>query len=89
MTIPESVFCTEAGTLPDDSRGQKVMRKTLKAATSRWTYTSLTALGEDIVFARVLAGLHFQFSMDAGRALGLAVNAHVIENNFRPTDGDD
>jgi len=48
-----------------------------------------TILGEDIVFARVLAGLHFQFSMDAGRALGLAVNAHVIENNFRPTDGDD
>ena len=31
-TIPEWVFCTEAGTLPDDSRVRKVMRKTLKAA---------------------------------------------------------
>jgi len=30
--IPEWVFCTEAGTLPDESRVRKVMRKTLKAA---------------------------------------------------------
>ena len=29
---PEWVFCTEAGTLPDESRVRKVMRKTLKAA---------------------------------------------------------
>jgi len=56
--------------------------------TSR-TYTSLTALGEDIMFARILAGLHYRFSMDAGQGLGRAVNAHVMENNFRPTHGDD
>src|SRR2546427_786953 len=56
--------------------------------TSR-TYTSLTALGEDIMFARILAGLHYRFSMDAGQGLGRAVNAHVMEYNFRPTDGDD
>src|SRR5436309_15525125 len=30
--IPEWVFCTEAGTLPDESRVRKVMRKTLKAS---------------------------------------------------------
>jgi len=30
--MPEWVFCTEAGTLPDESRVRKVMRKTLKAA---------------------------------------------------------
>jgi len=30
--MPEWVFCTEAGTLPNESRVRKVMRKTLKAA---------------------------------------------------------
>jgi len=30
--MPEWVFCAEAGTLPDESRVRKVMRKTLKAA---------------------------------------------------------
>jgi integrase len=30
--MPEWVFCTEAGTLLDESRVRKVMRKTLKTA---------------------------------------------------------
>src|SRR2546428_503604 len=30
--MPEWVFCTETGTLPDESRVRKIMRKTLKAA---------------------------------------------------------
>ncbi|HWO21545.1 MAG TPA: vanadium-dependent haloperoxidase [Kofleriaceae bacterium] len=50
--------------------------------TSR-SYTSLTALANDIKDARVFAGLHFRYSMDAGQAQGKAVVQYINSKYFR------
>ena len=50
--------------------------------TSR-TYTSLEAMGSDIMLARIFAGLHWRNSVfGAGYSLGTSVTCHVLENNF-------
>jgi hypothetical protein len=51
--------------------------------TSR-SYTSLDALARDVMDARVLAGLHYRFSVEAGRALGKAIVDHVSASFFQP-----
>jgi hypothetical protein len=50
--------------------------------TSR-TYTSLNALANDIGNARIYAGLHYRFSVDAGKAQGKAVVNWVNSRFFR------
>ncbi|HSK02840.1 MAG TPA: vanadium-dependent haloperoxidase [Kofleriaceae bacterium] len=49
--------------------------------TSR-SYTSLDALAADVMEARILAGLHYRFSMEAGRAQGEAVVDHIQARFF-------
>jgi hypothetical protein len=44
--------------------------------TSR-SYSSLDALAADVMEARILAGLHYRFSVEAGRAQGAAVVDHI------------
>ncbi len=48
------------------------------------SYTSLNALANDIMNARVYAGLHYRFSVEAGRAQGKAVVNHVNSRFFKP-----
>jgi hypothetical protein len=48
------------------------------------TYTSLSALMQDVSDARVWSGLHYRNSMDEGAALGHRVAEHVTEHYFRP-----
>lgn len=50
--------------------------------TSR-AYTSLNALAKDIKDARVFAGLHYRFSVDAGQAQGKAVVNYINSRFFR------
>lgn len=52
--------------------------------TSR-SYTSLTALANDMKETRILAGLHYRFSMDAGQAQGKAI-VNYINNRFFERD---
>jgi PAP2 superfamily len=47
------------------------------------SYTSLTALARDIMDARVYAGLHYRFSVEAGRVQGDRIVDHVNANHFR------
>lgn len=49
--------------------------------TSR-SYSSLDALSADVGDARVLAGLHYRFSVDAGANLGDDVVDHIMANHF-------
>ena len=49
--------------------------------TSR-SYTSLTALANDVKSARVFAGLHWRYSVDAGQQQGKAIVQHVDSNFF-------
>jgi len=51
-------------------------------------YTSLDALSDDIMDGRILAGLHYRFSMDAGKDQGIAVVHHVAANHYQPTNDD-
>ncbi len=46
-------------------------------------YTSLDALATDMMNARVYAGLHYRFSVEAGRAQGKAVVDHIDARFFR------
>ena len=46
------------------------------------TYSSLDALSEDVRDARVFAGLHYRFSVDAGVDQGDAVVDHITANHF-------
>jgi hypothetical protein len=48
------------------------------------SYTSLNALANDMVNARIYAGLHYRFSMEAGRAQGKAVVSHITSRFFKP-----
>ncbi|HSK03339.1 MAG TPA: vanadium-dependent haloperoxidase [Kofleriaceae bacterium] len=48
------------------------------------SYTSLNALATDMINARIYAGLHYRFSMDAGRAQGKAVVSHITSRFFKP-----
>jgi hypothetical protein len=50
------------------------------------TYTSLTAIMDDVDNARVWAGLHYRNSMIEGGALGSQVAKHVTTGHFRPQD---
>jgi hypothetical protein len=50
--------------------------------TSR-SYISLDALARDVMDARVMAGLHYRFSVEAGRALGKSIVGHVSANFFQ------
>jgi hypothetical protein len=47
------------------------------------SYTSLAAMGADIMVARIYAGLHWRNSLNAGYYMGAAVTAHVLANHFR------
>jgi hypothetical protein len=47
------------------------------------SYTSLTALANDVKNARVYGGLHFRYSVDAGQAQGKTVVSYVNNNFFR------
>lgn len=49
--------------------------------TSR-AYTSLNALASDIKNARVYAGLHYRFAVDAGQAQGRAIVNHINSRFF-------
>lgn len=49
--------------------------------TSR-SYTSLNALANDIKEARIMAGLHYRFAMDAGQAQGKAVVNYINARFF-------
>ncbi|MEJ7600082.1 MAG: vanadium-dependent haloperoxidase [Kofleriaceae bacterium] len=49
------------------------------------TFTTLSQYARDIWDGRILAGLHFDFSMEAGIALGERVANHVTSNFFRHT----
>lgn len=46
------------------------------------SYTSLDALSEDVRQARVLAGLHYRFAVEAGRDIGEAVVEHIMASHF-------
>ncbi|MGH3785186.1 MAG: hypothetical protein ACRDRG_01235 [Pseudonocardiaceae bacterium] len=50
------------------------------------TYTSLTAIMDDVDNARVWAGLHYRNSMIEGGVLGSEVAEHVTTGYFRPHD---
>jgi hypothetical protein len=70
-------FKTDAVTWTVDTVGVAGLTETSR------TYTSLDAMGSDIMLARVLAGLHWRNSVFvAGHGLGTAVTCHVLENNF-------
>ena len=47
------------------------------------TFTTLSAFSRDIWDARVLGGLHYDFSMAAGQELGEDVANHVTSRHFR------
>lgn len=51
--------------------------------TSR-SYSSLDALARDVVDARVFAGLHYRFSVEAGRAQAKAIVGHINARFFQP-----
>jgi hypothetical protein len=53
--------------------------------TSR-SYKSLDALAQDILDARVFAGLHYRFAVDAGRAQAIEIVDHILENHFGSCD---
>ncbi len=46
-------------------------------------YTSLNALATDMMNARIYAGLHYRFSVEAGRALGDRVVDHITARHFQ------
>jgi hypothetical protein len=46
--------------------------------------TSLNALANDVMNARIYAGLHYRFAVEAGRAQGKAVVSHINSHFFRP-----
>ena len=50
--------------------------------TSR-SYTSLNAIATDMMNARIYAGLHYRFSMEAGRLLGDKVVDHITARHFK------
>jgi hypothetical protein len=55
--------------------------------TSR-SYTSLSAMGADIMLARVYAGLHWRSSVfNAGYNMGAAVTAHALADHFHKRHG--
>jgi PAP2 superfamily len=45
---------------------------------------ALLALGKEASEARIWAGIHYRFDIDAGQALGRAVGEKTIEQAFRP-----
>jgi hypothetical protein len=50
--------------------------------TSR-SYTSLNAIATDMMNARIYAGLHYRFSMEAGRTQGKKVVDHITGRHFK------
>jgi hypothetical protein len=46
------------------------------------TYTSLSTLSTDIGEARIFAGLHYRFAIEAGKEQGRAITHHVKEHYF-------
>ncbi len=55
--------------------------------TSR-SYTSLSAMGADIMVARIYAGLHWRDSVfNAGYNMGAAVTAHALADHFQKRHG--
>ncbi len=50
------------------------------------SYTSLNALATDVMNARIYAGLHYRFSVEAGRAQGKAVVSHINSRFFHYDD---
>ncbi len=48
------------------------------------SYTALSALSDDIKDARILAGLHYRFGVDAGHEQGRKVVEHISARFFRP-----
>jgi PAP2 superfamily len=55
--------------------------------TSR-TYTTVQALLDELVNARVWIGFHFRSSVVAGENLGTSVANWELQRNFQPTGGD-
>jgi hypothetical protein len=56
--------------------------------TSR-TYTTVQALLDELVNARVWIGFHFRSSVVAGENLGTSVANWELQRNFLPTNGKD
>ena len=48
------------------------------------SYTSLTALANDIKNARIYGGLHYRFSVDAGQSQGRSVASYINYYYFQP-----
>jgi hypothetical protein len=53
------------------------------------TYSSFSAALEEVINARVFAGIHFRNSCKVGQALGDSVAAYVTQHSLRRTDGCD
>jgi hypothetical protein len=50
------------------------------------TYPSLSAAVEEVINARVFAGIHFRTSCEAGQALGTSVGHYVVKHSLRRID---
>lgn len=75
----QSFFGTDAVNITLDTVG---VAGCSTGCTSR-SYTSLAAMGADIMVARIYAGLHWRTSLNAGYNMGAAVTAHALANHFR------
>jgi hypothetical protein len=75
----QSFFGTDAVNITLDTVG---VAGCSTGCTSR-SYTSLAAMGADIMVARIYAGLHWRNSLNAGYYMGAAVTAHALANHFR------
>ncbi|MBV8999664.1 MAG: hypothetical protein JO304_11415, partial [Solirubrobacterales bacterium] len=57
--------------------------------TTSQTFATVQDLNEQLVNARVWAGLHFRNSVLAGETLGTHVADWTLQRYFQPTDQDD
>jgi hypothetical protein len=48
------------------------------------SFKSFTSALDEVKNARIVAGLHFRFSTDAGQALGASVAEYVLDHAVQP-----
>jgi hypothetical protein len=56
------------------------------AATAKATrsFTSFSKAADENATSRVMAGIHFRFSCDAGQAMGTKIGKWTVENHLKP-----
>jgi hypothetical protein len=48
------------------------------------SFETFTQAADENADSRVMAGIHFRFSTEMGKALGRKVGAYIVKNHLRP-----